>query len=262
MKNSLVISRATIQEIVNKKTFLITIFIALLFMIITPALGVLSTRQEHTTLTSITLGIIQITAIILSIILPSTSLPNEIEQKTIYLIISKPVSRTQFFLGKFIGIWATISLVIALMSSILFLLPILWQKELWIKSIPLMSQGVCMYIAQASLLTCLSFFFSTFLSPVLNFFLSGGIYFLGSIMNPLITSLERDHTPKILKMLFTVIQACMPNFSHYNIQNSIIHPEHQLVNPTLYWVSSVSYTIVYMSILLILGKIIFDRREL
>jgi ABC-type transport system involved in multi-copper enzyme maturation permease subunit len=53
----------------------------------------------------------------------------------------------------------------------------------------------------------------------------------------------------------------LPNFASYNVQNPLINPETQISNPLMYALNAVIYGVVYIVVMLILGMIVFDRKE-
>ena len=96
MRPILAIAKATVGEAIRRRVLLIILFIATILLFIAPLLGVLSQRQEQTVLTGFVLGIVQLSSAVIAITLTVYMLPNEVERRTIYTILSKPVQRYQF----------------------------------------------------------------------------------------------------------------------------------------------------------------------
>src|SRR5450432_3664113 len=101
--------------------------IGVLFLAIAPGLGVLSARSETTVLRGMMLGIIQLTSAVIAIVLTVYMLPNEIERRTIYTILSKPVQRWQFLIGKYLGAVAALGIMMVLMSVVMGLM--YWYQQ-------------------------------------------------------------------------------------------------------------------------------------
>jgi ABC-type transport system involved in multi-copper enzyme maturation permease subunit len=97
------IATTTVGEAIRRRVLLIILLIGVLFLAVAPGLGVLSARSETTVLRGMMLGIIQLTSAVIAIVLTVYMLPNEIERRTIYTILSKPVMRWQFLVGKYLG---------------------------------------------------------------------------------------------------------------------------------------------------------------
>ncbi|MFO0045338.1 MAG: ABC transporter permease, partial [Armatimonadota bacterium] len=118
MRPILAIAKATVGEAVRRKVLLIIFFIAALLLFIAPLLGVLSARSEKTVLTGFVLGIVQLSSAVIAITLTVYMLPNEVERRTIYTILSKPVQRYQFLVGKYLGAISALAIMMGFMGLI------------------------------------------------------------------------------------------------------------------------------------------------
>ncbi len=260
MKSILSIASTTVGEAVRRKVLLIILLIGLLFMIIAPGLGVLSARSELTVLKSMMLGIIQLTSAVIAIVLTVYMIPNEIERRTIYTILSKPVQRWQFLVGKYLGAVLALGLMMAMMTAVLLGVFMYMQQDA--REALEIAKAPALYFVQMSLLAAVAIFFSTFVSPIVNFFLAGGIYLLGSLFAPFLKTLEENNrTPGITKTAAKVVNIILPNFAMFNTQNPIINPQSTIGSESGYYVQAAIYGAIYIGILLVAGILIFDRRE-
>ena len=174
MRPIIALAKATVGEAIRRRVLLIILFFATMLLFVAPLLGVLSARSEKTVLTGFVLGIVQLSSAVIAITLTVYMLPNEVERRTIYTIISKPVQRYQFLLGKYFGAVAALALMMGLMSCVTLLEFGIIQHD-WAKGVELL-QGIGMFFIQMSLLASVAMCLSTFVAPLVNFFLSGGIY--------------------------------------------------------------------------------------
>ena len=122
-----------------------------------------------------------------------------------------------------------------------------------------MLKGVMMTFFQMMLLGAMAIFFSTFATPVVNFFLSFGIFMLGN-MSVVTESLTKNPNPAT-RILSSIVHFLLPNFGNFNIQNKLIHPEVQITNENVFIMQNVVYALIYSSVLLNLAILVFDRRE-
>lgn len=261
MRPILSIASTTVGEAIRRKVLLIILLIGVVFLVVAPGLGILSARSETTVLKGMMLGIIQLTSAVIAIVLTVYMIPNEIERRTIYTILSKPVQRWQFLVGKYLGAVLALGLMMLLMSVVLVVV-FLIQGVRDVAGIADVLKAPLMYFVQMSLLASVAIFFSTFVSPLVNFFLSGGMYLLGSLFNPFFQTLQdNQNTPPFAKFAAQVVNTVLPNFSNYNVQNPIINPTSQIQNEKTYYLSITAYGILYIGILLVAGILVFDRRE-
>lgn len=262
MRPILSIAKTTVGEAIRRRVLLIILLIGVVFLVVAPGLGVLTARSETTVLRSMMLGIIQLTSAVIAIVLTVYMIPNEIERRTIYTILSKPVQRWQFLVGKYLGAVGALALMMALMSLILMVTFYLQQNTKDIATVSELLKAPAMFFVQMSLLAAVAIFFSTFVSPLVNFFLSGGMYLLGSLFNPFFQSLnENPNTSGVTKAFAAIVNTVLPNFANFNVQNPIINPTQQIQNEQAYYLGITVYGLFYIAILLVGGILVFDRRE-
>lgn len=256
------IARTTVGEAIRRRVLLVILLIGVLFLVIAPGLSVLTARQEYTVLVSLTLGVIQLTSAVIAIVLTVYLIPNEIERRTIYTILSKPVQRWQFLLGKYFGAVAALALMMALMTITLIIVFKIMQSEAPMDQIASLAKAPLMFFVQMALLAAVAVFFSTFVSPIVNFFLSGGTYLVGSLFNSVFDTIANNpNLSPAVKGAATVIHTIVPNFQNFNVQNPIINPGQVIRGEALHYVNLAAYAVFYVAILLIAGILIFDKRE-
>jgi len=256
------IASTTVGEAIRRKVLLIILLIGVLFIVVAPGLGILSARSETTVLKSFMLGVIQGVSAIIAVILTVYMIPNEIERRTIYTILSKPVQRWQFLVGKYLGAVLSLLLMMAMMSAVMALMFFLQQQSKNVGEVADLMKGPMMYFVQMCLLAAVAIFFSTFVAPLVNFFLTVGVFLVGVFFNPLFQSLQdNQNTAPLVKDAAKLINTLLPNFADYNIQNPLINSTQVIQNEGMYYLKITVYGIIYIGILLIMGILIFDRRE-
>jgi|CXWL01.1.fsa_nt_gi ABC-type transport system involved in multi-copper enzyme maturation permease subunit len=262
MKPIMAIAATTVGEAIRRRVLLVILLVGLFFVMAAPGLSVLSARQELTVLKSLVLGVIQLTSAVIAIVLTVYMLPNEIERRTIYTILSKPVLRWQFLVGKYLGAVAALGIMMSLMTVVMLIMFVVQVQVRDFSKLSELVQGPAMFFIQMSLLAAVGIFFSTFVSPLVNFFLTGGIYMMGSLFNPMFeTMASNPGTTPFAKNAASLVNAVLPNFADFNIQNRIINPESVIQNPLVHYMNLTVYGVFYIAVLLIAGILVFDRRE-
>lgn len=255
------IASTTVGEAVRRRVLLIILLIGLLLLTIIPSLGVLSARSETSTMISTMYAVLRFTSALIAIILTIYMIPNEIERRTIYTILSKPVQRWQFLLGKYFGAVSALFLMIVLMSIVMITLFAVFQHPDFAKIAEVAKQPL-FYFVEMSLLAAVALFFSTFTTPLVNFFLTIGMWGVGTVLNPLYGSIaENSKSSPVMQSVAKFVIGILPNFSNYDVKNPIINPGQALENTTFYGITVIGYGLLYIGILLIGGMLIFDQRE-
>lgn len=255
------IASGTFGEAMRRKILNVFLFVALALMVMGFAFSSFQPREEMVVIKSLGLGVIALAGVFISVILFINLIPQEIERRTIYTILSKPVQRYEFLCGKFLGGLMTIFSNILLMG-IGFIILLLIKEHRWDHDITDATKGILMIFFQIMLLGGVSMCFSVILSPFVNFFLSFAIYLLGS-MSSVTESLGTADGKKsaIVVGFFKLIHVLIPNFGNFNIQNPIIHPDVMIHNETIYLFQNVLYALLWTAILMTIAVLAFDRRE-
>ncbi len=249
-------------EAIRRRVLLVILLIGVLFLVVAPGLGILSARSETTVLRGFMLGVIQGVSAVIAVILTVYMIPNEIERRTIYTILSKPVQRWQFLIGKYLGAVFSLALMMAMMSAVTAFVFYLQQSSKNVGEIADLLKGPMMYFVQMSLLAAVGIFFSTFVAPLVNFFLTTGFFLVGTFFNPLFETLkDNQNTVPFVKVIAKGVHIFLPNFADYNIQNPIINSQQVIQNEGRYYLGLAGYGLLYIGILLIIAILIFDRRE-
>jgi ABC-type transport system involved in multi-copper enzyme maturation permease subunit len=108
----------TYREAVRDKVLFGVLVLAAAVLALTLALGELSLDQQMRVVTDLGLASISMFSVIIAIFLGSSLLYKEIERKTLYVILPKPIARFEFLLGKYVGIVATCAVFIAIMGAL------------------------------------------------------------------------------------------------------------------------------------------------
>ncbi len=192
----------------------------------------------------------------------------DIERKTIYMVLARPISRSRYILGKFAGISAIIVFSLAILA-IFESASIVIMKNGYPAQFLRFSWSALFFsflLTLISLIVVLStgFLFASFSSTsFITLVLSIVTYLIGSSANEVKALLEVPHdigerTSPLL--LYCVKAACyiFPNLSLFDIKTEAAHG---LFVPLSYILSSIFYGILYSFVMLSLSCIIFKRRE-
>ena len=101
--NAWVIARNTLGDALRKRVLLVFLLLAMVMLLLALMLQYFTAREQMVTFKSTELAIILIFGVLIAITTSIFLIPSEIEKRTIYSVLSKPVRRWEFFLGKFLG---------------------------------------------------------------------------------------------------------------------------------------------------------------
>jgi ABC-type transport system involved in multi-copper enzyme maturation permease subunit len=215
------------------------------------------------------LTLIMIMGIIQGVWAASNSVSEEIEGRTALTVLSKPVGRRQFILGKLSGILWTVALLFIVLGIMLLLVvaykPVFDAREMgsenpeWTIShleVMLTVPGLVLAFFEAVVLVSLSVAISTRLPMLANFVICFAIYVLGHI-TPLIVQSPIQFAPVVFIGKF--IATILPVLDHFNIQAAVAAGRPV---PLLYLGWSLLYCILYSGIAILLALALFEDRDL
>lgn len=257
--NIFVIAKTTLGEALRKKILNIFLLVAVAMIIFSVSFAYFSYREELTIIKSMGLGVIALAGMFIAIIQGINLVPAEIERRTIYTILSKPVRRHEFLLGKYFGSLLTILVNLALMSLV-FIAMVTWKNH-WHPEIALV-KGVVMIFFQLVILSAVALLFSVFSTPVINFFTTSAVYIIGSMSDVTETLAHGEKQAVVAKAFYSLLHYGVPQFANFFTQNPLIHPEVAIKNETIYYASNIIYAIVYASILMIAAILMFEKRDM
>ncbi|WP_343075990.1 ABC transporter permease [Armatimonas rosea] len=259
MNTAIVIARNTISEAMRKKILNAFLMVGFAMLVLTFAFQQFAPRQELTLVKGMGLGIISMAALLITVILSINLIPTEIERRTIYTILSKPVRRHEFLLGKYFGAASTIFVNVGLMGIAFVFAIILKQRGLDVGALNML-KGVWMIYCQMALLSAVAIFFSTFLSPLVNFFLTFSLFIIGNLSS-FTMDLAKNTQNVLAKGFFTIVHYVVPNFGNFNYTNPLVQVNVQVKSEAALLTQNTIYAVVYATVLLILSILVFDRRE-
>jgi len=245
----------TFKEAIRDKIFYSLVFFALLILGASTALATLTIGEWSKIIEDLSLSAMGIFGVIISVFVGVGLVFKELEKKTIYTIISKPIKRWQFLLGKYLGLALTLLVYMAVMS-IVFMIALHHYGDTEKNGIRLFSAVFLIYI-ELLVLTAVAIIFSTFSSPMLSAAFTLSIYVIGHLL-PDIKLFTAKYTPMGLKGVMNVVYYALPNLENFNIKTLVVH--NLPVSAGYIWMAT-AYGLLYITSLLSIAVLIFEKRN-
>lgn len=242
----------TFKEIVRNKFLYLILVFAFLFIIFSISLWKLTIWDDEKVIVDFWISMIEIFGFVGVLFVWSQLLFKEIEWKTIFLILSKPIKRYEFILWKFLWFSFVIWLIV-LLESFLYL-GVLLFKWIWIDYLIVFS--LIFILLKLLVLVSIVLFLSTFMSTILTIIVAIMVYFLSHSFSLLIDLTMRVQN-EFLVIWAKILQLLFPPFEALNIKDYIWSI---LKLDMFYLFSNTLYAIVYIWVLLLFSVIIFNRK--
>lgn len=190
----------------------------------------------------------------MAIALGSTGIPNDVESRTIHPLIARPITRTQYVVGKFVGTVLTVSLGVALMALAFCILIYSYQHRLD----TFLGFAVLFTLLEVAIIAAVATTISTFASPAVTTVVTFLAYLGGTIKIGYVGGLIERSSDGFTKAVYTMIYHALPNLECFNLKTSLVH--HDFVPPA-YLGQVAAYGVCYIAFVLVLGASYFASRE-
>ena len=255
MQLLLPIALITFKEGIRNRSFYGISLLALLMLLANFIISDMVGQDVGKVAVDIALSAVSFSGLLLVLFVGINLMAKDLDRKTIYMVLAKPISRSQYLIGKFFGVILLITVCLCILSCfaavslllIKFAHPASYQRFSW----PLVGLSLFFTTLMLILVSALSFLFASF------------TYIIGMSLNDVKALVEAPQAVGITVSPITVkiVQAAyyiFPNLSFFDIKTQAAHG---LLVPASYIIGIVAYSVVYSAIALALACFIFRKRE-
>ncbi len=249
------IAANTFRESIRNKILYAILAFALFVIGTTFFLADLSVGDLARIIADVGLASIHIFGVVMAVFIGITLISHEVERKTVYLILSKPVPRWEFIVGKALGLSLTLALTTFVMAFVLFLVQAAYRyggkPE---PGIFVASAGIYMELV---LLICLASLFSTFTTPVLSAIFTLSMFLIGHVTKDLLVFGEKASSAAVrgaARFLYYVL----PNLENFNWKNDVVYGGGR--SPSVI-PAAAGYLAAYAAAVLLLACLLFSRKD-
>lgn len=258
-----VITINTFREAIRNKILYILLVFAMVLIIFSVVLSALSIGQEEKITKDVGLFSITFFGLLIAVMVGIGLIYNELDKRTIYVIISKPIPRYEFILGKFFGLVLTIVVNVAIMTAVFFALLLIRNFSIT----PALIGAILLTLLELIVVTALATLFSSFSTPILSAVYTFLLFIAGHLTddlirfaNHLLTERQWDAVTawdKILANTSVVISWILPQLNKFNIRNEAVSGVPITDNIFLI----VIYGILYTICVLFIASLCFSKRN-
>ena len=229
-------------------------------------LGQLTAGQDVKIIKDLGLAATGVFGLFIAIFIGIGLVSKEVERRSIYSLLSKPVSRAQFIAGKYAGLVLTLAVNVAVMAVALYAVLgyMTWMESAEFKSAwdapgvdPRLLLAVFLTFVQLMLITAIALFFSTFSSPMLSAALTFAVYLVGHF-NTELRDFDQVVRSRPAAWLARGLYHVLPDLSAFDVKTQVVHG---LPVGAGYVLSTTAYGLAYIAALLLASTFIFSRRD-
>jgi len=243
----------TFRQAMRDKVLYVLLFFGVLTIGSGIIIGPLSLGEAPKISKDLGLAAISIFGTLIAILIGTRLVFEEIEKKTVYLIVPKPIERWQFLLGKYLGLMSVLILMVAVMATVFELYVLASEGSIQVHLL----KAVLLTFFELGVITAVAILFSTFATPVGSGVFAFAVFFVGHVTRDL-RALGQISDSTAVKLFTNFAYYVLPNFSNFNIRGEVVH---QVPVPWSQVVYAVAYGLIYAIVVLGIAMVIFHRRD-
>lgn len=252
MRRVLTVAANTFRETVRERVLYNLVFFAILMTLAGLLLGQLSIRQDEKILKDIGLAAMDIFGTVIAVFIGTGLVSKEIERRSLYPLLAKPLSRSELYLGKFAGLGFTLLVNLSVMLAGLLLTLAATQRR---PDLGLLTAVFPLYLGML-LVVAFALLFSSVTSATLAAVLTVGVVVVGRFAD--VIRGMREVLPGVPETLATIVFAVVPNFANFDFKNRVAYGE-AVPAGDLAWVAV--YAAAWTAVVLGLGLAAFRTRD-
>ena len=254
------------KESVRDKVLYNLVVFAVLLISTSYLLGQLTAGQDLKIIKDLGLASISTFGLLIAIFIGIGLVWKEVEKRSIYALLSKPMRRGELVLGKYCGLVLTLAINVVVMTVALYavLAYMGWAGDRAAVMVspapptdPVMLKAIVLIMMELMLVTAIALFFSTFSSPFLSAMLTAGLWVIGHFNDDLrnFGAVVRSPTAAwVGRALYYVL----PNFAAFDIKAQVVHGQ---AVPGTYLALTMAYAVLYIAMLLVVAVFVFSKRD-
>ena len=252
--NIIAIAKNTFRETVRDRILLSALVVIVAIILFTLFIASISLEQNTKMIIDFSMTAIYGLQMFVAIFIGSMLIYKEIERRTFFLLLPKPITRTEIVIGKCVGLTLTTIVVTLLSTFVLLVILYLESGQLFLYPILL---SVFLSTLEAILLILISILFSGITSPILAAVSTISIFLVGHAGETFRYIFMMNKSPSI-EMLARFIYYIFPNLEKFNVRNDIVYGT--LPSPSMISIT-ILYAIAYALLLLVITQITFKKKD-
>jgi ABC-type transport system involved in multi-copper enzyme maturation permease subunit len=253
------------ESVRDRVPYSIAVF-AVLLIASSYLIGQLTAGQDVKIIKDLGLAAVSVFGLFIAVFIGIGLVSKEVERRSIYALLAKPVSRSQFVLGKYAGLVLTLAVNISVMTAAMYvvLAYMTWLTEPAVQTAwdapgidPAMLKAVALIFVELMIVTATALFFSTFSTPMLSATLTFGIWVAGQF-NTDLKNFDQVVNSQVAVWLARGVYHLLPDFSAFDVKLQVVHG---LPVAAGYVLTNTAYGLLYVSALLVASIAIFSRKD-
>lgn len=254
------------RESVRDKVLYNLVLFAVVLMGASYLIGQLTAGQDVKIIKDLGLAATSVFGLFIAVFIGIGLVSKEVEKRSIYSLLAKPIERHQLVIGKYLGLVLTLAVNLAVMAAALYVVlaymswvaPSLasagWERP---ALDPAMLKAFFLIFCELAMVTAIAVFFSTFSTPILSAAFTFALFVAGRFSADL-RNFNQVSESRLANGLTTGLYWLLPNLSPFDVRSQVVHGQPVTA---AYLALSAAYALLYIAALIVGASAVFARRD-
>jgi ABC-type transport system involved in multi-copper enzyme maturation permease subunit len=254
------------RESVRDKVLYNLVLFAIILMAASYLIGQLTAGQDVKIIKDLGLSATSLFGLFIAVFIGIGLVSKEVERRSVYSLLAKPIHRYQIVVGKYAGLVLTLIVNVAIMAAAQYVVLAYmgWGASPEIQRSwdapaldPAILKAIVLILVELMVITAIALFFSTFSTPILSAAFTFGFFIVGHFSTDLRNFQQVVDSPAAAK-LARGLYWILPNLAQFDVKTQVVHAQPV---PLGYLAVTSAYAALYIAVLLVAAVVIFSRRD-
>jgi ABC-type transport system involved in multi-copper enzyme maturation permease subunit len=249
-----VIAVNTFREAIRDRILYLFIGFAVVMVLSTKLFGMLTVGDEAKIVKDIGLAAMQFSSMLIAVMMSMLLISREVDSRTVFNILAKPVRRWQFILGKYLGLVAIVAANLLFITAVLVVVVLIYAHQFD----PMLIFAGAMTMLEMFVLAAFATFFAVLTKPILGSLLTLAVFVIGH-MSADLWLLTRQLPGALTRALVAAVYYVVPNLDRFNFHTEVVH---DLPVPAAAVGWACLYAAAFVMVVLFLADLRFRTKDL
>ena len=244
----------TFREAIRDRILYLFVGFAIIMVISTKLFGMLTVGDESKIVKDIGLAAMQFFSMLIAVMMSLLLISREVDNRTVFNILSKPVRRWQFILGKYLGLVAIVAVNLLLITAVLVVMVLIYTGQFD----QMLVFAAAMTMLEMSVMAAFATLFAVLTRPILGSLMTLAMFIVGHTSADL-WMLTRQLPGTFTRAMITLVYYLVPNLERFNFKIEVVH-DLPIQPAAVGW--AVVYAAAFVAVLLFLAALRFQTKDL
>jgi ABC-type transport system involved in multi-copper enzyme maturation permease subunit len=244
----------TFREAIRDRVLYLFVGFAVVMVLSTKLFGMLTVGDEAKIIKDIGLASMQFFSMLIAVMMSMILISREVDNRTVFNILAKPVRRWQFIVGKYLGLVSIVAANLLLITIVLILMVLIVVGELDL----MLFFAAAMTLLEMLVLAAFATLFAVLTRPILGSLMTLAVFVVGQ-MSADLWLLARQVPGALARSVIAVVYYLLPNLERFNFRTEVVH-DLPITGVAVAW--AVVYAVAFVAVVLLLAILRFEGKDL